>query len=485
MDAKITAKSCIKSFVDNPEAAIQDHWGSLEYCPVRSRIQTLATEIRQIKAATKDTKRQKGALASQFKAFKDCPQELTNLKSRMVEISRNLDRQEKRRKELEKKLIALFAPALNPNRNSPGHDFPERFNHPSGRTQKPVPSRVELLSNQEAAWDRYVENHPNASLYHLSAWKRVVEESFGHRCPYLVAKTPEGRITGVLPLVEIKSRLFGQYAVSLPFFNYGGVLADDAEATGTLLAAARAEAARNGWQHIEYRTCQEGWSLPASSRKVSMILKLPSSNGALDESLGAKVRSQVRRTERYQPGVSFGGRELLGDFYEVFARNMRDLGTPVYSKTFFETILDRVPDRSTLVSVRLNDKPVASAFLIGHKNMLEIPWASALREYNEQNVNMWMYRQVLGYAIGRGYDYFDFGRSTRGAGTYHFKKQWGARPLQHHWYYYTPSADKSTKPHLPALNPQNPKYRLAVSAWKRLPLFVANTLGPHIVRNLP
>ncbi|MEX1033989.1 MAG: GNAT family N-acetyltransferase, partial [Cellvibrionaceae bacterium] len=243
---------------------------------------------------------------------------------------------------------------------------------------------------------------------------------------------------------------------------------------------AKSAADQHGWEHIEYRMCDDNLDLPSASRKVSMILKLPGDITQLDNDLGAKVRAQCKQADRHEPQIVFGSVELLDEFYRVFSRNMRDLGTPVYPKVFFKTILEELPRHCTIVVVRLGQAAVGTAFLAGYKDMLEIPWASTRREYNSYNINMWMYRQMLIHTIKNGYDYFDFGRSTINAGTYQFKKQWGAKPLQHHWYYHL-APDKA----LPQLNPDNPRYRLAIAAWKRLPVFVANILGPSIVKHLP
>ncbi|MGQ9424695.1 FemAB family XrtA/PEP-CTERM system-associated protein [Gilvimarinus sp. F26214L] len=488
----------LKSIYRDPEAAVGQRWGSPDNCDVHDQILSLLGELRDLKATVKEAKDEKGRVSRQFREAKADPDRFAELKERMAKVSQTLSELEQRRKKCERNLLALFG-ADERREPSP---FPGRFSKtPSGKGPGDGRKlRIVVADDQDAAaWDAYVAGNERASLYHLFSWKTIVEQAFGHDCFYFAARDDDGRICGVLPLVSLKSRLFGSYGVSLPFFNYGGPLADDQMVTEALLEEARGEAHRQHWQHLEYRTCEPGMSLPASSRKVSMILNLPDSGKTLDANLGAKVRAQCNQANRRKPEIAFGGAELLDDYYTVFSRNMRDLGTPVYSRRFFETMLDNLPNHCTVVTVRIDGRPAGAAFLAGYRDMLEIPWASTLREFNDLNVNMWMYRKILHHAIDSGFGYFDFGRSTVNAGTYKFKKQWGAQPLKHYWYYrmmpqtsakedtLASSTEASTTgtSALPALNPDNPKFRLAIAAWKRLPLFVANTLGPHIVKNLP
>jgi FemAB-related protein (PEP-CTERM system-associated) len=267
--------------------------------------------------------------------------------------------------------------------------------------------------------------------------------------------------------------------VSVPYVNYGGVLAYSNELTAKLLEHIKEWAAGQNIDFFEFRTTTPGLKLPVKSEKCSMILSLPSTNAQLEEQLSAKVRAQYKKAAAYKPEVIFGGLELLEDFYKVFARNMRDLGTPVYSKTLFKKILQQKETNSFLCVVKIDNKPVSVAFLTGYRDLLEIPWASTLRSANKYDANMWMYRMILQKAIELRYEYFDFGRSTTHASTYKFKKQWGAQPTEHHWYYLLKSGE------MPQTNPNNPKYRLLIAVWKRLPVWIANIVGPHVVKSIP
>ena len=343
--------------------------------------------------------------------------------------------------------------------------------------------KIELNSDSahETEWDAYVEAHPGATGYHLFAWRRVIERVFGHQSVYLAARDERGLIRGVLPLVFLSSRLFGRFLVSLPFVNYGGLLADDARFQATLLERAIEEARKLGADHIELRhqdvsdTC---WA--TKQHKISMRLELPGDFDALWKTFPAKLRSQIRRGEKEGMVFRAGGEELLENFYAVFSRNMRDLGTPVYSCAWFAEILRTFSATSRIGVVYLNEQPVAAAFLYGFRRVLEIPWASSDRRYNRLAPNMLLYRSVLEYACREGFGVFDFGRSTPDSGTYRFKQQWGARPVQLNWHYWLSNGGP-----LPDLSPANEKFRWAIFLWQRLPLFVSQCLGPALVRHIP
>jgi serine/alanine adding enzyme len=331
-----------------------------------------------------------------------------------------------------------------------------------------------------AEWDAYVEAHPRATLYHRHCWRSIIRASFGHAAPYLEARDVDSRLRGVLPLVRQRSRLFGDYLASLPFVNYAGALADTPALEVALMRQAGALAASYGARHIEFREEQPRPDWVARTDKVSMRLALPNDSAELWKGFSSKLRAQIRRGERECPTVRIGGRELVPDFYRVFARNMRDLGTPVYARNFFETILERVSGHARVIVVDLQGAPTAAAVLLGDGRRLEIPWAASLREANPLAVNMVLYWHALQHAIEFGHTEFDFGRSTEGSGTYRFKRQWGAQAVPLHWHYWLPDGAEP-----PRLNPDNPKFRMAIAAWRRVPLWVANAIGPRIVKNLP
>jgi FemAB-related protein (PEP-CTERM system-associated) len=210
-----------------------------------------------------------------------------------------------------------------------------------------------------------------------------------------------------------------------------------------------------------------------------MRLDLPGSVGQLEKGLGGKVRNQVKKGRSNGLDVVWGTGELLGEFYAVFAENMRDLGTPVYSRRLFASILEQFPERAELCVVRQGRKAVAAALLLHGWGVTEVPSASSLRACNSTCANMLMYYHLLVRAVERGQDMFDFGRSTPGSGTYRFKQQWGAQPFGAEWQSYLRTGT------LEETRPDNPRYRWPIRVWQHLPLWLAGMLGPRIARGIP
>jgi FemAB-related protein (PEP-CTERM system-associated) len=342
--------------------------------------------------------------------------------------------------------------------------------------------KVRLLETRDQKrWDEYVQAFPGSSIYHLSAWKRVLEPSLGHPAYYLYAEDEDKGLVGVLPLTHMKSWLFGSRLISLPCFNYGGVCAGDSAVQMALIRQAMEIARTVGAQHIELRQAESyPWQLPVKQHRVAMVLDLPGSWSALWQGFSAKLRNQIRKGE--QQGFEFrqGGEEELESFYQVFSRNMRDLGTPVQGKKLFQAVLATFPERARICTVYRGAKPLASGLVLGFRDTLEIPWASSLREYNSSCANMLLYWGVLRYACDAGYAFFDFGRSAPCSGTCRFKAQWGAKPRPLYWYYWLREGGD-----LPALHPENPKYHLAIQLWKRMPLPLSRALGPLLARSMP
>ena len=331
-----------------------------------------------------------------------------------------------------------------------------------------------------AEWQDFVSSIPHANVYHDAKWCDLIKKNFGHKPYYITCRKPNGDLCGVFPAVHLNSKLFGTFLVSMPYFNYGGPLSEYPAVAQKMMEYCTETGAKLECTHLEARETQMRQQWLCKQHKVTMILPLPKSDEALDKQLGTKVRAQVNRAAREDLEFSIGGVELLTEFYKVFSHNMRDLGTPVYSRRFFQSILDSFSEQTSLAIVRHKGRPVACGFLLGYNDKLEIPWASSLRSANPLGANMYMYRQILRTAIEQQYEFFDFGRSSKDASTYKYKKQWGAIEHQLYWHYWLHDSDE-----LPELNPNNPKYKLAITMWKKLPVSVANIIGPALVRNLP
>ena len=341
-------------------------------------------------------------------------------------------------------------------------------------------SRVDTVPGEE--WDSYVHGHPDATIYHTVNWQNAVLEAFGKTTLRFCTRDKTNGLTGVLPLVSQKNILLGKHLLSIPYTNFGGPLADSDSLCRELASKAASAAEERGCTSIELRDFRAR-SYPdyqARSDKVLMRLTLPDTPEVLQKALGAKVRSQIRRPEKENVVVESGGAELIDSFYPIFCRNMRDLGTPVYPKHFFYCIAKHLEENVHLIIVRLNEEPVAGCILIGFRDVLEIPWAASNRDFNRYGVNMLLYWEALKYAFDKGFKVFDFGRSTVDAGTYRFKKQWGAKPHELKWQCRGPSDSAKV-----STSGDSPKMRLAVKIWQKLPLPIANWLGPKITSNLP
>ncbi len=330
-------------------------------------------------------------------------------------------------------------------------------------------------------WNEFVERHPHSKLYHLLEWNQMVQRTFGHPIKYFVLRN-NGSVEGVLPLTDFKSLLFGHIGVSLPFVNYGGPLLRDSNNNSRLFQHLSAVRERQKFKSIELRLDEQVETpLPCKQHKVTFYLELPDSSEELWQSFKSKLRSQVRRPTKDKMYAKTGSRELLDDFYSVFSENMRDLGTPVLPRIFFERIFETFPKSANIVSVYSEDhQPVAASFLLHHKNCMEIPWASSVRKYNRSSPNMLLYWESLKLSIEKNCRVFDFGRCTPGTGTYRFKKQWGAIEKPLYWYYILPEIDK-----IPDVDPKNPKYDLFVKIWQKMPLSLARALGPWIIKHIP
>jgi len=339
---------------------------------------------------------------------------------------------------------------------------------------------ITLLEHQERDWNAYVDKSQASSLYHRAEWREIIQKTYAHESFYFVARDTNKKIVGILPLIHLSSRLFGNFLVSMPYCMNGGAIADHPSIEAMLIQQANSHASSIKIDHIEDRDNIQRHELPVRMDKVNMILPLPDTSTELWMGYTSKIRAQIKRSQREKPRIRFGGREYLDSFHAVYTLNMRDLGSPPHSKKFFQNILNFFPNNSWIIVLYLNNRPVAGAFLIGYGNTLDIPFASTIREVNPLSINMLLYSEVLNFAVQSGFKYFNFGRSTKDTGTYRFKQQWGAQPEQLYWHY-----GLVKRNNIPHLSPANPKYSLLIQMWKRLPTNLVTWLGPRIVKNIP
>ncbi len=312
-------------------------------------------------------------------------------------------------------------------------------------------------------------------------WLLVLRKGLGH-VPYCLEAVEGGRTRGILPLAYVGSWLFGRFLVGLPYLNYGGVLADDPVVAQQLVTSAADLADELNVRYLELRHEHPLDCEPLGSRrsdKVNMRLALPGTGAQLWKGLSAKVRNQVRNGMKNNLTVAWGSQELLPEFYKVFRHNMRDLGTPVYGKKLFRSILEQFPDRAELCVVRQGAKALAGALLLHGWGVTEVPSAGSLRRHNRTCANMLMYWHLLERSVQRGQATFDFGRCSQDSNTFRFKKQWGAQPTTAEWQYYLRAGTAAD------MRADNPKYQRLVRLWQWLPVSLASWLGPPIVRGIP
>ncbi|MFM7201212.1 MAG: FemAB family XrtA/PEP-CTERM system-associated protein [Myxococcota bacterium] len=369
---------------------------------------------------------------------------------------------------------------------------------------------VEQIKDADASrWDGYVLEHPHATSYHLYGWRACLGEGLRHTSIYLRARRA-GKWVGVLPLVHLHRPLLGDLLVSLPFVNYGGILADDPSAAQALEDEAIRLARRLAVTELELRqtSAEMVTTLPASTHRVTLRLRLPSDEQALWKLMGTKLRNQARKAEKTGLRLQAHGMAGLDPFYQVFSQNMRDLGSPVWPRRFFERILYQFPERARLFVLSLQHFPAAAGFVFQFKQTLEIPWASALRSFNPVCANVGLYHGILSHAVREGYEQFDFGRSAPDSGTWKFKKQWGAEESPLHWHRWQARANQNQssgispqlgkRPEAQATSTEGPSTHGRASsdgglearreqleqAWQKLPVWATRLVGPPLRRLL-
>ncbi|MEX2317852.1 MAG: FemAB family XrtA/PEP-CTERM system-associated protein [Pirellulales bacterium] len=330
-------------------------------------------------------------------------------------------------------------------------------------------------------WERLCRHASVASPSRRLEWLAILRDGLGHRPLLLEARIGEETV-GMLPLVFMRTALFGKFLVSLPYLNVGGVIAADSEAECSLVDQAVQLAdeldvkyleLRNE-KHVSHRSFNH-----ESTEKMHMRLVLPRDSEDLWKSFDPKVRNQIRKAEKEGLTVEWGREGLLPEFYAIFSRNMRDLGTPVFSRRLFASILTHLADAAELCVARHQGRAVAAALLVHGTGASEVLTASSLRQMNYLNGNMFMYWHLLMRSIERGQHLFDFGRSSAGSNTYRFKAQWGATPHPASWQYYVRRGS------VDAMRPNHPKNKRRIAVWKRLPVWLTQLIGPPIVRGIP
>lgn len=339
---------------------------------------------------------------------------------------------------------------------------------------------ISCNASSAAQWDDYLLQHPDSNFYQLYGWKSINEKNFGHRC-YFQALMDGDRISGVLPVVFMKSRLFGRILSSMPFVNFGGLCADSEPQQQLLLKEAQRLTEFCGADYMEIRSTRHyDESMPVSLNKVSMTLDLDADPDVIWNGFKSKHRTNIRRVYKDQVAVKHGRDELLDSFYQLLSRSWKNLGTPIYRKTYFQDILDTFGDKILIFIAYQGDEPIAAAFNGYYKDTVEGMWAAALPEHRSTQVNYVLYWEMIKHACEQGYKHYHLGRSTANSGAEAFKRKWNAYDKQLYWQYILHNSED-----IPQLNVSNPKFDLAIKAWRKLPLKATTLLGPMIARSIP
>ena len=333
--------------------------------------------------------------------------------------------------------------------------------------------------SESRLWDDYVQQHEGHSPYHLFAWLAAVESAYSHQVFYLAAKQGS-KVVGILPLVNISVPLKGGALCSLPFCDVGGCLADNSEIQVALEQKAAELKQQLNSKSIEYRErAKHNEDAQLEGRKVSMLLSLPDTSEELFSSFKSKLRSQIRKAEKnglvYELGTS---QQFINEFYAVFSENMHRLGSPVHSKKWLESICEQYKEQCIIAVVKLDGVAVGAGMVLFSNDKACIPWASTRAEYNRLSPNMMLYWALLKFVTEQGCKEFDFGRSTYNEGTFRFKQQWGAKPTLLAWRDDNSKDDSQVE----IMQSTSSLKLLVASIWKKLPLAVANTIGPKLRR---
>lgn len=326
-------------------------------------------------------------------------------------------------------------------------------------------------------WDDFVALCPQATFFHRAGWVRVITEGLGHRCHYLIAER-NGTVEGILPLAEVNSRLFGRALVSTPCCVYGGVVATNDGARRALTDAAARLAERLQVDALEMRNreavCPE-W--PTKSLYVTFRRPISESQDENLKAIPRKQRAMVRKG--IELGLTSRRTEDVDPFYRIYSESVRNLGSPVFPKRFFEALADEFHSDTEISMVVSSGREIATVLSFYFRDEVLPYYGGSLASARSVKGNDFMYWDLMSRAAARGVRLFDYGRSKVGTGSFDFKKNWGFVPEPLFYEYHLVRSRG-----IPDHNPNNPNYRWMIAAWKRLPLPIANAMGPFLARNL-
>jgi FemAB-related protein (PEP-CTERM system-associated) len=335
----------------------------------------------------------------------------------------------------------------------------------------------QLAQGDEARWDEFVRECAGATFFHLSGWRRVIGRAFGHRCYYHYAER-SGEIGAVLPLAHVKSRLFNNALISTPFCSYGGVAFTDREAGNALIEAAGKLADSLGVDYLELRNRHSGerdW--PRKDMYVTFRAHIDAVPDVNFKALPGKRRNMVRRGRRN--GLSWQVTSDFDSHYTVYAEMVRNLGTPVYTRRYFDALKEAFGGDCEIVQVKHQGAIISSMMSFYFRDEMLVYYGGGTREARGLAANDYLYWSLIERATRRGVRLIDFGRSKRGSGSFRFKELWGWEPTALYYEYKLVNAKS-----MPDLSPANPKFQPLINAWKRLPVPLTRVIGPPLARSL-
>jgi FemAB-related protein (PEP-CTERM system-associated) len=339
---------------------------------------------------------------------------------------------------------------------------------------------VHCTQDHSSRWDDYALRNETATFYHRFAWKDINEKCFGHPTFYLAA-IDGNEVRGIFPIVFLRSRIFGKLLCSMPFVNLGGPCASNPEAIDALLEEARKILALTRADFLEVRSRTKlDTPGPTAEHKVSMTIELSRDPEEVWNAFTSKHRNNIRSAQRKGFTTVVGGAEHLDSFYEVLSESWRSLGTPLYAKSYFQEIVEKMAGSISIFLILHQGKPVGTAFNGLHRQTVEGMWAGTTAEYRRSDANYVLYWDMIKHYCENGFTRFHLGRSTVDSGAEAFKKKWLAHGSQLYWQYVLGRARD-----VPQLNVSNPKFQLAIRTWRRLPLAVTKRLGPMIAKSIP
>jgi FemAB-related protein (PEP-CTERM system-associated) len=343
-----------------------------------------------------------------------------------------------------------------------------------------LPKVKPFESSVAERWDQFVFEHPRASFFHLTGWKRVLEKTFGYEARYFYCER-QGKITGVAPFFDFSSWIVGRCLVSVPLAAYGGIVAHDAESEQALLDHSKCMARSAPVDYLELRHRDGGLlsGFHANELYVTFSTPLFPDPQANLKRLPKDTRYMIRKAEkgglRVQRGV-----EQLDVFYDLFAQSMQRLGTPVFPSALFRNFVEEFSNHTQLMLVYNGSQAVAGVLSFFFRDTVLPYFAGASQEATRLAANNFMYWELIKWAAEQGFRTFDFGRSKKGTGSFAFKSQWNmsAQLLN----YQVLLVKRKT---VPNFSPVNPKFDMAIRIWKKLPLSLTKRLGPAVVRLFP